>query len=164
MKIPLDSVCAVQWFAYSDWCQDNNRQEASAFAVNVGRAITTLTAAGVECRMLLYHARKPNKEFRSTSRFQYRHLSPVWFRYEVRWADRSVVAAKGVRSVPLNECYWVWPNPEVLRVFTELEPGTPGDTLDPWRYGRVSRKFFYCLIQRAGVINAKGSDLRRAGD
>ena len=152
----MNSVDAVEWFAYSDWCQDHNRMKTSAFAGKVGRALLAIPNP----RMILHHCRRPCKTLNRNWRPTYTYWSPQQF-VEGKERGKSVAFAEmekrwGWSWIPLNECCWVWAR-------NSDQGGHPGHLPLLDRYERVARKFFYCLIQRAGNTNATDCGLRRTG-
>lgn len=160
MKIPFDSLCSNAWLAWNDYSQDQGREKAAKWGRKVGEALEKFARSGAEVRMLLCLKESQN-------RFGYKG------RFEVVVDSLCVLMKTGELELPfsreereyqnqLGAYGYDWSSPywRPLSYFRRKYPEIAKDALllapdkikDPWRWPRLSQKYFQCVVSRARGI------------
>jgi len=142
VRPPFASLCPVDWSVWADWNRDHDRVKAAGWADKVSKALLKFHLSGSEPRMLLYHG---TKQPGSNVSLRYLPLEPKDFD---KYGFALVRESKwGGRWVSINNCYWIR-----YRAKVNVGAGFPGDLRDPWKWWRLSQKFFMCVVSRSRGI------------
>lgn len=135
MRIPFDSLDSTTWMAFSDWSAEQGKEKAAKYAGRVGKALEKFHTNKQKVNLTLVTSgvspiHKGSLRVDSTG-----HLLCY-----IGWSDSG--HPLNTRVDP-NTCLWKpW-------ICSELFVNSPNDLPDPWKWSRLSRKFFSAVADQS---------------